>query len=868
VTNSLSLTAFDLVALPTASVLDDVVAPEVTGWLPAVVPGGVHESLIAAEAIPHPFADDNERRDAWIERRDWWYRARFDGPTDLAVDERLTLAFAGLDTVADIWLNRRHVARSRNAFREVVVDVTGVVTAENELLVRFRPPLDGLEVPPVALEQQARLRAVMGAALPEAEAGERATRAKATQVRKAPLSWGWDIAPNVPSIGIQRPVELRRERAAVFSGHHVRTRLVDGGAAEVTVAVEAEAFATESDLEAAIVLLSPRGDRHEARVVLPAGGVRRSGEVALILPEPELWWTHDLGSPALHDLEIRLVQPGARPGLLQTVTDRIGLRTIELDRAVDPDEPGRFFRLRLNGVPVFARGAAWVPASMLLGAVPDEVYRDRIRLARNGNLTMLRVWGGGAYENDAFYAACDENGIMLWHDFMFACNDYPSDDAALAAEVAAEAEYQVRRLRNRASMALWAGSNEVQVIHSMLYQSVEGAGWGREFFDGILPDAVARFDGAVPYWPGSPFGEVVGDESVFEAISGMIDGDQHSWSVWHGATMAPVGPGTPFPTAGDAMHYRRYREEKGRFVTEFGIHSAPNLSTLEAWIARDDLALHSDAFDGHNKDHPKDKGDALLEVTTGLPTTLEEHIDFSQAVQAEGLGFGIEHLRRRQPHTSGALVWAFNDVWPGSSWSLVDYDGAPKAAYYSVKRASAPVALSFVETAEGGLELWAVNSSRDDREARMHVSLARFDGEGTASVDVDAALEPLSVRRVWHGDVPEAVGSPHHFAWASSDDPRIPTARHFFVELKDVAFGPSSVRTTVEVVGAGRAVVEIESTGYTYQAHVPAPNGLLRFDDNHLDLRDGERVSIEVTGLPDGFDPERLVARGSLVGRR
>ncbi|MGH9060676.1 MAG: glycosyl hydrolase 2 galactose-binding domain-containing protein, partial [Acidimicrobiales bacterium] len=388
------------------------------------------------------------------------------------------------------------------------------------------------------------------------------------------------------------------------------------------------------------------------------------------------------------------------------MTDQVGLRTIELDRTADP-EGGNRFRFLLNGEPIFARGANWLPSDMLVGSVTPDRVRALVGLARDGGMTMLRVWGGGIYEQDAFYEACDEQGVLVWQDFLFACTDYPESDRVLADEVAREAEYQVKRLRNHASLALWCGNNEVQMLHGVAYGNHEPGDWGYDFFFRVLPETVAKFDGRTPYWPGSPWGENP-NEGV-GAVNGAGDGDRHAWEVWHGVNFGPDA--RTYDDPGDARHYRRYADDTGKFISEFGIHAAPELATLRRYLPPDQLYVHSESFDHHNKDSLKNKHDAVLRIVTGLPETIEQYVDFTMVSQAEGLKFGVEHYRRRQPHCNGTLVWQFNDVWPGFSWSVVDHDLVPKAAYHYLARAYAPVLASFRRDGDR-LELWLSNSGR------------------------------------------------------------------------------------------------------------------------------------------------------------
>ncbi|WP_394941811.1 glycoside hydrolase family 2 protein [Psychromicrobium sp. YIM B11713] len=859
-----ALADFKLLATPIGAELDSAdpeTWAEADDWLPAVVPGGVHESLLAAGTIEDPYYDRNEASVRWIEERDWWFRSSFEGPADLTAGERLRLIFHGLDTVVDIFLNGELLGSHENMFRPAIYDVTTKLQPKNTLLLRFSPPLHGLEIPNAVISEMTRF-AELSAAMAGTEAPEEGAEMAnpfsemlplSTLRRKAAFSWGWDFGPRIPSIGIWRPVELVREQHAVITSHFVSTEQVDAEArtAKLRLSVEADVLDSSGPLAAQITLVSPSGQDTSVKFELAALNDRAVGSIELTLKDVDLWWTHDLGTPSLYQVQVTLSENDVE---LHRVDDRIGIRSITLDRQPDT-EGGNLFRFILNGTPIFARGGAWLPASMLVGSVTPERYRELVQRAHDGNMNMLRVWGGGVYEHDAFYTACDELGLLVWQDFMFACIDYPSADPHLQAEVALEAEYQVRRLRNRACIALWCGNNEVQALHGAAYQNYEPGDWGYDFFFRILPEAVEKFGGTVEYWPGSPWG--VAEAEGFMAANGVLDGDRHAWEVWHGINLGPEKK--DFPTLGDARHFRRYADDSGKFISEFGIHASPELSTLQRWIPAEQLSVHSPSFDEHNKDHPKDKGDAMLEVITGLPQGIEQYVDFTMAVQAEGLKFGIEHYRRRQPHCSGTLIWQFNDVWPGFSWSILDYDAVPKAGYYFTKRVYAPVIASFRDDQNGTFELWITNSGPETVTTEAIVSLENFDGSVDSQQTISVTVHPGESSSVWSIDAATIPSTTNRYLRVESPDSAFPVNRKFLAEIKDLEFGPSTLETKIERTGPHSATIELTSRGYSYLARVLSPAPGARFDDNYVDLRDGEVIRIHLDGLNEDFDVSGLV---------
>ena len=798
-------------------------------WIPAQVPGGVHESLIAAGRLSDPRRGGHERDADDIERLDWWFRSRFAAPVRREGD-RVRLTFDGLDTIVDIWLDGTLLGHHENQFRPAEFDVTeqlGDSGAEHVLVLRFTPPLPA---EPAEGEE------------PEG-VGPRGAMLRVRRLRKAAFSWGWDFGPRLPAVGIGRPVRLEIVTGPRITGHQVAVLALAPDRSEATVRLRAEVESvTAEDVEVAFTLTSPDGRRYEAAAAVHAG----VAQVDLAVPDPALWWTHDLGDPALHDLRIQL---GDGAGAV-SVEDRVGLRTIELDRSAEPTEGGRLFRFVLNGLPLFARGANWVPPSPFVGTPEPALVRDRVLRAREGNLTMLRVWGGGVYEHDAFYRACDELGVLVWQDFMFACIDYPGDDDAFRAEVEGEARAQVARLRNHACLALWCGNNEVEIIHLLVNGGLEGGDWGRRIFHELLPAIVDEVDGFALYWPGSPWGE--GGPT---GINGVVDGDRHDWEVWHGLVVPGFTLGADaYPTPGDARHYRRYADDTGRFVSEFGILAAPDRGTLDRWMPG--IALHDAVFDRHLSDHPADKGDELFAVTTGVPEDLDEYVALSQAVQAEAMLFAMEHFRRRQPRTSGALVWQFDDTWPAMTWSLVDADGVPKAAYYSVARASAPLAVSWLATPDDGLELWLINNTVAPVEVEAEIELGSFDGADRTSAHASGRADAGVSMPIWSGSIRQDAA---HYAWASSADARFPAARKHFAELGELELGAGRVETSV--VDGG---LELVSRGYCYGVRIAHPVPVMRLSDNCFDLRDGERRVIRV----EGADPASLTATPTIPRAR
>jgi beta-mannosidase len=808
-----------------------------THWLDVPVPGDVHRTLMCTGHIEDPFYDRNEGRCAWIEDREWWYRTSFDGPKEpLHLDERLRLVFHGLDTFATVWLNGEEIGRHANMFREAVFDVGGRVRfgEENTLAILFDRPLDhiGEEHP----DQWGR-------------------NPERVFMRKAQFGFGWDWGPRLPTVGIWRPVELRRERRAVIAGVHFYTLDLapDGEQAAVALRVEAERFAGEEPVAVDIVLSTPDGEPvAEHAMVLDREGPHLAGTAYLTVQNPRLWWTHDLGKPVLYGLRVDLHQEDE---VLDHYESRVGIRTLELDQSPDPDEPGtRFFRFVLNGVPIFARGADWIPADSFVGGIEDDRYENLVTAARDANMNMLRVWGGGIYEHDVFYDLCNSMGLLVWQDFMFACAVYPEEPPEFVCEVEAEAGYQVRRLRSHPCLALWCGNNENQWIHDRTF-------WDREdttvpgslYYHEVLPNVVAEFDGRTPYWPGSPFG---GDDH-----NDRRQGNVHNWEVWHGNFPRRFGEESRRDPTPENVSYLRYAEDMGRFISEFGMHAAPVRETLRRAIPEAQLYHHSPSMDHHNKDDLKNKGDDLMLTVTGLPTDLDEYVEFSMISQAEGLKFALEHFRRRKPHCSGTLFWQLNDCWPVLSWSVLDYHVFGKAGYYYARRAYSPILASFKAMSDGSVELWLTNDILSEVEDDLKVRLGTFEGEKVWEENLQAHAPANSSLPVARWDANRVSGAPDRYLSVSSDHGRFPFNRHFFAAIKDLRRAPVEPVVDITQTGEHGLQVRLEAPAYAYFVYLEVPDEATRFSDNYFDLKPGEERMISVTNPRVSLRPEAVEVR-------
>ncbi len=785
-------------------------------WLPAPVPGDVHTSLVAAGRLDPPFYHMNVEKCQWVERREWWYRTTFEGP-DLGDTDRQWLVFDGLDTYATVYLNGEEIGSHQNMFVAAAFDVTGKVRPgqPNVLAIRFDPVLDRIG--------DRQVPGQWGGYGPER-----------VWVRKAQCHFSWDWGPRLVTVGVWQGVRLEGFRAARLKDVFFQTLEIGPERARVRVVAEVDAWADVGDL-----MIQARLSRDDQTTAAELPVVDGVAEVELDITKPALWWTHDLGEPALYDLCVKLC---VDEEVLDERDERVGIRTITVDQSPDPDEPGtKFFTFVLNGVPIFAKGANWIPGDSFLPQMTEARYRQLLEMSVEANMNMLRVWGGGIYEKPEFYRLCDELGILVWQDFMFSCARYPDYDPEFYAEVEREAELVVRRLRNHPCLALWCGNNENDWIEDMVYWQEPGHDFpGRRVYHELLPRIVGELDPSRLYWPSSPYG---GNDHNDER-----EGDRHNWQVWHGAVY-PRRFGEPPKRdfSPEGVSFRHYAEDPARFISEFGMHASPILETLRRNIPPEELYFGSEALLYRNKDNPKDKGNKLMQAHTGLPKDLDQYIDFSMIAQAEGLKFGIEHYRRRKPHCSGTLFWQLNDIWPGLSWSVLDYYGFPKAGYFYARRAYAPVIASFKKEADGGYSLWIVNDTLTPVVDQVTWGVAEFEGASLLEQTIEITVPANSALRVARITADRLPGDPRRtYLFVRSGSGCFPDNREFRVEVKDLIRPQPSLAVGMSQDDAGVITVRIGTDVYAYFVKLIVPVEGTRFSDNYFDIFPGEERVVQV----------------------
>ncbi|MDA3960686.1 MAG: hypothetical protein PF961_07835 [Planctomycetota bacterium] len=630
--------------------------------VPATVPGSVHQDLLEAGVIADLNWRDNERHALWVAEREWTVSRSFDLDAAAVAHEYLVLDCEGLDTLATVSINDQVVLRADNMFRRWEADVKAALRpGSNTISVTFASPL------PMMAERQAEF------ALPAWNVYNQAYAGK-SYVRKMACSFGWDWGLMAATVGIWRGIGLGAWSTARLDDVRIHQDHSAGVSLTVDAAVSGAGTAT--------VTISYQGNEV----------ARGSAGVPIAIPDPQLWWPNGMGAQALY--QVCVVLTGADGAELDRQERRIGLRTMRINR--EQDQWGESFGIAVNGVRVFSKGSNWIPADVLVSRLQPSDYQRLLGAAADCNHNCVRLWGGGTYEQDAFYEVCDERGLLIWHDFMFACATYPSFDRDWLSNVKHEVEDNLQRLRHHASIALWCGNNELE------QGLVSEEGWNQaamswkdycKLFDDLLPELVAAHDGERDYWPCSPHSP----SGNRRHHSNPNCGDAHCWTVWFG--------GQPFEAQRDWTH---------RFMSEFGFQSFPELKTIETFTAPEDRNLCSRVMDYHQRS--KNKGNktiyAYLLDWFQVPKDFEETLWGTQLTQALCIQYAAEHSRHLQPRMEGCVYWQLNDLWPAATWSSIDSCGRWKALQYFSKRFFEPILVGGVEHCGKGTVTTFVSNHR------------------------------------------------------------------------------------------------------------------------------------------------------------
>lgn len=799
-------------------------------WMSARVPGTVHQDLLDHGRLPDPFYGMNEQKVQWVEKEDWLYRTVFTVTADQLKSDAAWLTFEGLDTYADVYLNGSLLLKADNMFVGHKLAVKDVLReGENRLMIRFRSPV----------EETAPQWDTDGFNYPADN--DHSEKRMSVYTRKAPYSYGWDWGIRLATSGIWRPVKLTFCNGAAIDDFFVRQQEVTEQVAKVDNQLEINNV-TSTPKEAQVKVVYAYGEQADTltrTVVLQPG--KNSLSMPAWIEKPHLWMPNGWGDPALYTFTATVSVDGKE---VASREEAIGLRSIRV--VMEDDKDGKSFYFEVNGKPMFAKGSNYIPGDALLPNMTGERYARLFEDIRAANMNMVRVWGGGIYEDDRFYEEADRNGILVWQDFIFACTTYPHDPTFLK-RVSEEAVYNMRRLRNHASLAMWCGNNEI-------YEGMRYWGWKDKYspvvwkemtegydvlFRQLLPELVAANDPGRFYMHGSPY------EANWGRPESWKIADSHNWGTWYGQK--------PFESLDTAIP---------RFMSEYGFQAFPEMKTIRMFASPEDYELESPVMNAHQK---ASIGNFLIKKTMALyykvPEKFEDLIYAGLILQGQGMRHGIEAHRRHRPYCMGSLPWQLNDSWPVVSWSSIDYYGNWKAMHYQIRRAFAPVLVDAIKEGNN-LSYYIMSDRLTDEELTLNLELMDFNGKVYRKQKVDGLLPANTSKLFYQEPVEQALAGRDsattfmHMVVKSKKGEVLSDEIYYFAHPKNQLLPKTPLQWQVKQK-KGYCEVTVKADKLARDIFIEVPVQGVRFSDNFFDLLPGQKKKVIITS-PDAKSLDHL----------
>jgi len=784
-------------------------------WVDAKVPGNVHLDHLDNRKISDPFFGQNEAELQWISDEDWTYKLMFEPDKDLMERKNIILFFHGLDTYADIFLNNIKVLSANNMFHPWSANVKDVLRdGMNNLEIHFRSPLKEVSGQMNSIDH----------ALPadNDQAGK-----TSPYTRKAPYHYGWDWGPCLVTSGIWKEVELIGWEDWYVDQLQIKNKNVSKDTAELEVELTVLSDISEG---ISVCVRESLSGKDFKKIFRMEPGVNDLS-FTISIDNPDLWWPVGHGDQILHEFFLTIETKERE----EHHERRLGIRDVKIRR--DKDEKGESFEIHVNGIPIYSKGANWIPADYFVERLTRDDYKRLLNDAIRANMNTLRIWGGGIYESDHFYELCDEMGIMVWQDFMFACSMYPGNDEFLDS-VEKEARYQVNRLKGYASVILWCGNNEIasgwlswgwkEELPISVWQDY------KKLFHELLPKVCNELDPERFYWPSSPGHGI--DQSDEDQIYGK--GDNHYWGVWHG---------------GD--EFDAFEDNVGRFMTEYGMQSFPATSTIESFADKKDRVLDSAIMNAHQK-ASLGTGNLMkyIEDQYRVTNDFDSVTGLSQIMQAESIRFAVEAHRRHMPYCMGTLYWQFNDCWPVISWSSIDYKGNWKALHYSARNFFKPVIVSLRDL-EDVVNVHVVNDRHYGLDAVVKIGLFGFNGdllfEDSFSMEVkqfsSCIARSIDKTVLLDGrDLSTLVLR----AELTSNRESLSKSHQFFKKPKELKIPPPEFEHEVKYLN-GKYEITMRSSSFLYQLHFISSQVRGVFSDNYFNMLPNEVIVIEFEPYED-----------------
>ncbi|TIA49257.1 putative beta-mannosidase [Aureobasidium pullulans] len=826
---------------------------DLDNWMPVkTVPTNVHLDLIANDVIPDPFLGFNELKCEWVADKSWTYRTTLPDVGAAKDGQIHELVFDGLDTFATVKVNGDVILESDNMFIPYRIDVTKRLNHNNAnvLEIDFRPALvEGRKIKDAHPEHK--------------WVGFNADMARLA-VRKAQYHFGWDWGPVLTTCGPWRAVRLETSYARISDlriDYDLSASLDD-----VVVHVSASTERS-SGSDVNISIRSADSLVFEKTVSVDGNGVAKAD---FHLSQPKLWYPHGYGDQPLYTCEAVLRKNGKE---VQTCSRKIGFRRGELVQ--EPDEIGKSFFFRVNGVDVFCGGSCWIPADSFTPRITEEKYRSWLQTLVDGYQVMIRIWGGGIWEEDVFYDTCDELGILVWQDFMFGCGNYPAAIKSFRDSVEAECVAQVKRIRHHPSIVIYAGNNEDYQVQEQCgltydYADKDPENWLKTDFPAryiyekasqrdlhrmtnslqILPEVVEAHSPQTPYHPGSPWGDglISSDPTV---------GDLHQWNVWHGSQEP----------------YQCYGTLGGRFNSEFGMEAFPHIDTIKYFVTDPaELYPQSHMIDFHNKadGHERRIATYLVENFRTTDPSLEAYIHLTQLSQSDAMMYGYRGWRQQwgqKRHCGGALVWQLNDCWPVTSWAIIDYFQRKKPAYYAMRRVLAPIAVAVKRAHHdwsvvharpaktSTFECWVSNSTKEITATKVElkfISIATGKEIKEALIKKHVKITANGTTNIFDGELNNEKEEPHVLAariWIDGEDSAVSRDIDWPQPLKYLNMDDRGVKVVFD-----NGKITVSSKKPTKGLVFEEREGVL-VNDSAVDIVPGDEQIITVKGLKAGDAP-------------
>ena len=804
-----------------------------SNWYPATVPGVVHTDLMDNKIIEDPLFRLNERGMQWIDKEDWIYQTTFQLTPEMMGRENIDLIFKGLDTYADVYLNEKKILEANNMFREWKTSIKpDLKPGENVLKIYFHSPIK------VDIPKWDALPYQYEAGNDQSENGGVFNKKVSVFARKAGYHYGWDWGPRLVTSGIWRPVYVEAWDNARINDVFIRQPEVSKSRASLIGEVE---ILADKEIDQANVTIT---EAASGRVLAGQTVSLQKGINKISLPfsikSPKLWWSNGLGEPHLYSFRTDLTVNNQTS---DAWTEEVGLRSLKIINR--PDKDGKTFYVELNGIPVFAKGANYIPQDNFLPRVTPGQYEKTILDAANANMNMLRIWGGGTYESDLFYQLCDRYGILVWQDFMFACSLYPAE-GELLENIRQEAIDNVKRLRNHTCIALWCGNNECndawfnwgwQKRYKAQNPEYEQKIWKQfnDQYNVTLPQVVEEYAPESFYWPSSPFAR-------YDGGSDDRNGDRHYWEVWHGKK--PI---------------EMYNKERSRFFSEYGFQSFPEFESVKRYAPRqEDWDIYSEVMMSHQRGgmHANELIETYLLNEYRKPRNFEAFLYMNHVLQGDAIKTAIEAHRRDMPYCMGTLFWQHNDCWPVASWASRDYYGRWKAQHYFARKAYRDILVSPIADEDGQLKVQIVSDRHKVCNGRLEVKVMKLTGEVLNSYNRNVKVDANSSKALFSVPLDEALKGARkedvfiHAVLLTDKGNSNYTNNYFLVKQKEVNYPKAQLATSVQPIEGGFEVT-LSSDNFARAVFIATGDVNSSFSDNYFDILPGSSVKVEVyTDLP------------------